>query len=1010
MDISKKAEQTAHNKLWLMVAVSFVVQMLLAGVTESYPYDAGCFEAWSMRVASMGPGAFYSPDYFCDYPPGYILMLWLPGQLLHLVPPGAEALRRMVIALWPSLATALCGPVIYHFARKRINTDWALRCAAAAMFCPALLFNSGVWGQIDGVFTLMMLCCFVMLEEKCWLTGALYFGLALVIKPQALLAGPALAICFLLPILCGKDAKERLQGVKNGALGALVALAPAVGCGVLFWGVSGVVQGLAEKYFTTTTSSPYATINAANLMAVLGGEWVPQDQMVRWFNIPLMSWQTLGTILLVLVTIWTFVWAYQAYRHGKFSPVLTAAVYVVAVFTVSHRMHERYLIFAAILLAAAAACFGSRKLLGLSGGISLVSLFNMALVYCTVGGEDEFLSNTLNSLMLRSIGLAEVILCLMLMRLAWNLCAPEAPVAANSRQIRSDAAHKAVRQPLGEAPRWTKKEALSLVALTVVTAVVSFVYLGDLTAPQTCVDANGDNAFQYVIEVPEQAQSVWVYAGISNHNNGEFTLTDSFGVEQVKTELNHSSTFKWNRFVLDNASGPYTATVKNGQIFELSFRDAEGQPIAVTAEEGCALVDEQTLVPKKISQLNSFYFDEIYHARTGYEHLHKMNVYETTHPPMGKNFIAMGIALFGMTGFGWRFFGTLFGVLMVPALYDFVRRLTRKPHFAGFAAALLALDFMRFSQSRLATIDSYVVLFILLGADMMLWYCQSVLKKGVGGSLLPMALGGIAFGFGCASKWTGIYAGAGLAILYFGVLWQRGRALLEQPNGKEKLKQEVTLAIAGGVLFYVVLPLAIYLLSYLPYVLRDPGFGLKEWWGAQESMLWYHSQLEATHPFASEWYTWLLDARPVWYYVGSDLPDNMAASIAGFVSPVLMAVGMVAWMRLAYRQLVGKGSPEGGFVIVVTLSSLLPWVLVSRCTFLYHFFPCVPMLVAAAAMMLSQWEDEGEPQKARRWGIGILIAALVLFIWFYPVLSGLPIPKWWAASMKWMPSWGFYSL
>ena len=412
-----------------------------------------------------------------------------------------------------------------------------------------------------------------------------------------------------------------------------------------------------------------------------------------------------------------------------------------------------------------------------------------------------------------------------------------------------------------------------------------------------------------------------------------------------------------------------------------------------------------------ICQLNSFYFDEIYHARTGYEHLHKMKVYETTHPPMGKNFIALGIALFGMTGFGWRFFGTLFGVLLVPALYDFTRRLTGKPHWAGFAAALLALDFMRFSQTRLATIDSYVVLFILLGADMLLWYCHSVLKKGVGGSLLPMALGGLAFGFGCASKWTGIYAGAGLAILYFGVLWQRCQQLRLRPDGKRQIKEEVTMALVGGVLFYVIVPLGVYWLSYLPYVLRDPGFGLANWWACQDSMYWYHSQLESTHPFASEWYTWLLDARPVWYYQGKNLPEGVVASIAGFVSPVLLLSGLAGWLYLAYRQLIGRGSRPAGLLIVVTLSSLLPWVLVTRCTFLYHVFPIVPMLAAAAALALSQWEDRtDDPQQVRTLAVGILAAALLAFVWFYPALAGLPIPKWWAATLRWLPSWGFYIL
>lgn len=100
--------------------------------------------------------------------------------------------------------------------------------------------------------------------------------------------------------------------------------------------------------------------------------------------------------------------------------------------------------------------------------------------------------------------------------------------------------------------------------------------------------------------------------------------------------------------------------------------------------------------------------------------------------------------------------------MLVPLMWCFARRLTHKRWAGAMAGALIAAGFMRFSQSRIATIDIYGTFFILLGAYFMVWYCQSVLQNGVDGSLLPMALGGVAFGLGCASKWTGIYAGQGL--------------------------------------------------------------------------------------------------------------------------------------------------------------------------------------------------------------------------------------------------------
>ena len=475
-------------------------------------------------------------------------------------------------------------------------------------------------------------------------------------------------------------------------------------------------------------------------------------------------------------------------------------------------------------------------------------------------------------------------------------------------------------------------------------------------------------------------------------------MADAAGNVLYEKELDQGACFSWSRAACPAPAGQaLTVTVENAQVFELALRDAAGALVPVTG--GGALCDEQDAVPDAISQLNSMYFDEIYHGRTGYELLHGRTVYETTHPPLGKDLIMAGIALFGMTGFGWRFSGTLFGVLLVPLAWCFARRLTRKPWVGALAGALLALDFMRFAQSRIATIDVYATFFILLGAHCMLWYCQKVLTGGVGSALLPMALGGLAFGLGCAAKWTGIYAGAGLAVLYLGVLYARWR---QRPP---HFWAEFRLAGVGGVLFYVLLPFILYLAAYLPYLWRDPDFGLRDWWDCQQYMYWYHSTLEATHPFESRWFTWLLDLRPVWYYQNVNLPAGLKGSIAGLGGPVLWLAGLAAVLLILWRQVSARGSRAGAGVLILYGTQLIPWMLVARCTFLYHYFPSSMFCLAAVALVLARWRDE---RRAKRIGVGLLAASLVLFVWFYPVLSGLPVPDLWAQSLKILPSYGFY--
>jgi dolichyl-phosphate-mannose-protein mannosyltransferase len=44
----------------------------------------------------------------------------------------------------------------------------------------------------------------------------------------------------------------------------------------------------------------------------------------------------------------------------------------------------------------------------------------------------------------------------------------------------------------------------------------------------------------------------------------------------------------------------------------------------------------------------------------------------------------------------------------------------------------------------------------------------------------------------------------------------------------------------------------------------------------------------------------------------------------------------------------------------------------------------------------------------RRWTAAIMVVAAVLFVWFYPVYTGITISRvWMNLAMRWLPSWGF---
>jgi dolichyl-phosphate-mannose--protein O-mannosyl transferase len=416
--------------------------------------------------------------------------------------------------------------------------------------------------------------------------------------------------------------------------------------------------------------------------------------------------------------------------------------------------------------------------------------------------------------------------------------------------------------------------------------------------------------------------------------------------------------------------------------------------------------DEPGTVPERVSYRNSMYFDEIYHGRTAYENLHRMEPYETTHPPLGKILISTGVALFGMNPFGWRIIGVLFGIAIVPLLYLFGKRLFRETRYAALASFLIAFDFMLFTQSRIATIDTFAVFFILLAYERMhRYYEMSFFRDKLLKTLTPLAISGLAFGFATATKWIGLYAGAGLAFLFFLSLWNRYKEHRE--NRKLPFAIIALWTTLSCSLFFIIVPLIIYVASYIPFMLvPGPGHGWKGVFTYQKFMFDYHSKLSATHPFSSTWWEWPFIRKPIWYYGGTELAQGKMASIVAMGNPAIWWVGTIAAIatfRLAWK----KRDNSMTVVLVGIAATYLPWVLVSRLTFIYHFFACVPFLV----LCIVYWIRKIEERKLiyRKWTHLYAGAVLLLFLLFYPILSGTEIYVSYADGvLKWFHGWVFH--
>lgn len=1001
---------------------AFLIRICAAALAKGFDNDTACFASWAERICQTGPGGFYSPSVFTDYPPGYLYVLWLIGSLRSLLGLAYySAIHLLLLKLPAILSDMACGLLLFREASQKTSRHQAFFLCAAFLFNPAVILNSSVWGQVDSLFTLAVVILCLSLIRKKMCPAFIAFGAGLLIKPQMLLFGPVL-LAGVIDWLFPKDQDRTSQywkGFWHRLLCCIVqGLSVVLGCLILClpFGLGTVFS----QILSTLGSYPYAAVNACNLWGLLGLNWVSQDD--RFLGIPYRVFG--GTAIAVFVFLTLFLSLRNRKRTEKY-PFL-AAFLIISIFLFSVRMHERYLYPALALLLLAYLYLPSRLCALCYGGFSLMHFYNTANVLffydpanydrkspaiLLVSAGTLLFAGIFYYITYRFYGGGEA---------GWERLASLSADGSGEQSSAEDSIPRGSRRALS----LTGKDVLCMLIITSVYSCFALYDLGERTAPVSAFPMSQGQSVELCFSEAPAAISYY----IAPWHNRTFLL-EGKAADTAEwspgVEVSFQKVFTWQELPLEIPSSSIRLTLKETQasLLELIFLDQAGNPLQpLNAADYPALFDEQDRYHGTYSFRNSMYFDEIYHGRTAYEFLNGLTSYENTHPPMGKILIALGVSLFGMNPFGWRIAGTLFGILMVPVLYLFARRISGSTLLSALACVLYAFDFMHFTQTRIATIDVFITFFVIFMYYFMYQYsCLSFYDTPLAKTWLPLGACGICMGLGVASKWTGVYAGVGLALIFFGTLIRRYREYLfakETPDGMSngishahilhRFRPCARKTILFCMVFFVVLPALIYLLSYLPFRdYADRGL-IARMVHNQQTMFDYHSNLESTHPYSSLWYDWPVIKRPIWYYsrvITLTADGGLREGISAFGNPAVWWPGIVASLYMIYLWAVKKDR-TAAFLTIGYLAQYLPWSFVTRSTFIYHYFPSVAFVVLMIMYSFAQWKGK-TPRRAFLAGVifyGLL--AVGLFLLFYPVLSGQPVEAAYVSRfLRWFKTW-----
>ena len=551
-----------------------------------------------------------------------------------------------------------------------------------------------------------------------------------------------------------------------------------------------------------------------------------------------------------------------------------------------------------------------------------------------------------------------------------------------------------------------KTDLIYLSALVLVFTALAFFRLGDAHAPESSYTADAGNR-DIVLDFGDYTDIGSFSVFLGNLNTRRFSISafnEMTGAwEIINGEAFAESVFAWNKIDL-NYSLRYLGIValdEEAILNELVFQRLDGTVILpVNAGDYPALFDEQDMFPAFKTYENGTMFDEIYHGRTAYEFLHGLVTYETTHPHLGKILISLGILVFGMNPFGWRFMSVLFGILMIPLMYCFAKRLFKDSFVCAATTSLIVFDCMHYNLSRIATIDIFAASFILLMYYYMYQYfqkdsvCRAAGRPPAGSFIardvyIPLALSGIGMAFGVATKWTGVYAGLGLGVLF---IWY---TITHFPKG------QVLKLFWFCCLFFVAVPLIIYTLCFIPVVGYTPDNGLIDkavkgtWY-----MFDYHSNLEAEHYYSSPFYEWPFIWMPL-----LDANDNVGDKISAIScmgNPAIWWMGIFCELYVFFRWIVKKDK-KAGFLCIAYLAQYIPWMSISRITFIYHYFPAILFVMLMMGYTMLHIREHFP------WGkkvIAIYMAAAVIcFLLFFPLISGLPVKLEYGLRLRWLKDW-----
>lgn len=426
------------------------------------------------------------------------------------------------------------------------------------------------------------------------------------------------------------------------------------------------------------------------------------------------------------------------------------------------------------------------------------------------------------------------------------------------------------------------------------------------------------------------------------------------------------------------------------------------------------------------------------------------------HPPLGKLILAFGARLLGYepdpdfvierVGVNYpahvkywllRYVSAFFSVLTVPCAYAVARLLDVSVSGSVLSSTMVLFDFIGLLEGRLILMDSQLLFFCQLSLLFALLLWRSAPASPARAPLL--AATGATAGLAMSIKHTAL-ATPGL----IGVISFFGLHFITAPLTLMEIISMVVVAVAVyAAPFYVMFErtqwtggrydnfMPIHFQRTLngsqhfdPSAKRAPFYQLFVY--LNRRMVASNAGVKRRHNWESKWYHWIINYRGVLFYsLRDETPADDASSVKLktqlylFGNPVvstliLFSVALLSFslcFSIRYRRVLRAAlKPTERFSMLVAtakfllfgwLANLLPYILVDRAAFIYHYLPGMFYGQLLTGVLL----DILAPGVRKILTLCLIAAMTMALVYWAPWIYGLPLADADHARRRWMHRW-----